>query len=145
MLKESLRPIYQASELIFDWTVIKNTDLTNIYKFQLKYALAFLLILALGEFKRFRLKENQNISPKLMQFWMLLSNEVKKRNLTELEVVWNVYFQRLPLWSNMTKKFIKKLEIDSLKPIIDNAILKFDAEKKEYNLILDFTNLLDGD
>jgi len=145
VLKESLRPIYQASELIFDWTVIKNTDLTNIYKFQLKYALAFLLILALGEFKRFRLKENQNISPKLMQFWMLLSNEVKKRNLTELEVVWNVYFQRLPLWSNMTKKFIKKLEIDSLKPIIDNAILKFDAEKKEYNLILDFTNLLDGD
>ena len=72
VLKESLRPIYEKSGEQFDWNVIKNTDLSNIYKFQMKYALAFLLILAFGEFKRFRLKENQNISPKLMQFWILL-------------------------------------------------------------------------
>ena len=144
VLRESVRPIYKTSGQKFDWNVIKSTDLFNIFKFQMKYALAFLLILAFGEFKRFRLKENQHISPKLMQFWVLLSNEVKKRNLTEEEVVWNIYFERLPLWSNMTKSFIKKLEIDSLKTVINNAVLKFDAEKKEYNLNLDFSRLVDG-
>ncbi len=136
VLKESIRPIYGDK---FDWSVIKNTKLSNIYKFQMKYALAFLLILALGEFKRFRLKPNQKISPTLMEFWILLSNEVKKRNLAEKEAICNIYFEKLPIWSKMTKEFIKKLEIDSIELIIRNAVLKFDAAKGEYNLILDFS------
>ena len=143
VLKESIRPEYEELDTSFQWSSIKTEKLSNIYKFQLKYALPFLMLLAFGQFRRLRLKENQTISPKLLQFWMLLSSEVKERGLNEKELVWNVYFENVPFWSEITKKFIEKLKIAAIKSIISEANLFFDKKKNECNLYLDFGNLTD--
>ena len=142
VLKESIRPECEKKNQILNWNLIKNKYLSNIYKFQTKYALAFLMLLAFGELKRLGLKQNQVISPKLLLFWIFLSSEVQKRGLSEKEVIWNIYFEKLPFWSDMTKSFIEKLEINELKAIIKNATIKFDKYRGEYNLILDFGKLL---
>ncbi|MHA1649150.1 MAG: hypothetical protein ACTSYB_03060 [Candidatus Helarchaeota archaeon] len=141
ILRESLRPECEKRGITFQWQEVKKRFLPHIYKFQLKYALPLLMLLAFGEFKRFRLKENQKISPKLLQFWILLSQEVTRRGLSEKEVVWNIYFENLPFWSEITNSFIQKLEIHRLKGIINAAKLDFDEERKEYNLYLDFNRL----
>lgn len=140
-LQTSIRPECETRGVTFNWIKLKDTFLANTYKFQIKYALAFLLVLAFGEFKRFRLKENQQLSSKLLLFWIALNNELKIRGLDMPEVVWNVYFENLPFWSELTTEFISKLHIESLKSVIHLAEIYFDDTKKEYNMILDFKNL----
>ena len=143
VLKESIRPDYEKQDTPFQWGSTKTEYLSNIYKFQLKYALPFLMLLAFGQFKRFRLKENQKLSSKLIKFWILLSSEVKKRGLKDEEAVWNVYFEKVPFWSEITKSFVDKLEINKIQSIIHDAKLVFDNKKKEYNFYLDFGQLSD--
>ncbi|MFX1293859.1 MAG: hypothetical protein ACFFD2_03220 [Promethearchaeota archaeon] len=140
VLKESIQLEYKKRGQKFNWTLIKS-NLSNIYKFQMKYALAFLLILAFGQITRMKLTKDQKISPKLMLFWIYLSEEVNKRKLDNKEVVWNIYFENLPFWADIDQNFIAHLKITTLKSIIHAAKLKFDEIKKEYNLYLDFDQI----
>jgi hypothetical protein len=141
VLQASIRPICEKRGKIFNWNSIKDTYLSNIYKLQMHYALPLLMLLAFKEFKRASLKENQEVSPDLLLFWILLSAEVTRRGLHEKEVVINVYFEKLPFWSEITKEFINKLEISKLNLIIKSGNIEFDKNKKEYNFILDFSKL----
>ncbi len=143
LLKESIRSEYKEKEINFQWKIIKNEYLSNTYKFQLNYALPFLMLLAIGEFKRLSLKQNQTISSKLIKFWMSLSLEVKKRGLNDEEMVWNIYFEKIPFWSEITKNFVNKLEMDNIESIIHAAKLVFNDKKKEYNFYLDFSRLIE--
>ena len=125
-----------------DWNSVKKEYLSKCYKIQVKYGLAFLMILAFGSFNRAWLKKEQEISSKLIYFWILLSREVTSRSKHE-ECSWNLYLEGLPFWSNLNRKFIKKLEKKVIKSIITEATHQHDEEKKEYNLFLDFTRLLE--
>lgn len=145
-LKQSLRLECEERGVKFDWSLIKNTYLSNIYKFQARYALAFLMLLSFGEFKRgAKLEKDQKIPSKLLRFWILLSTEINRRGLNAEEAVWNIYFEKLPFWSDIPKGFNEKLEITALKSIIRNATVRFDAVRREYNLYLDFSPLLSND
>lgn len=142
ILRESIRPECESRGRDFSWKTI--TDfLSNIYKFQMKYAMGFLMLLAFGQLKRLRLKENQKILPKLLLFWILLSAEVDRRKKSNEEVVWNIYFDRLPFWSDMNKRFIEKLEIENIRTILRDANLVYNESRGEYNLHLNFRELLD--
>ncbi|NVM52328.1 MAG: hypothetical protein HWN66_01410 [Candidatus Helarchaeota archaeon] len=143
VLKESIRPECDKRGINFNWNSMKNEYLSNIYKLQLKYGLPLLMLLAFGEFKRFQLKEHQTIPPKLLLFWILLANEIKKRGLDNEEVVWNIYFEKIPFWSEITKRFTEKLEMSKLKSIVNHAIIQFDEKRREYALYLDFGELID--
>lgn len=143
-LKQSLRSECESRGVKLDWSSLKTKYLPHTYKFQARYALAFLMLLAFGEFKRAKLDKNQKISSKLLRFWILLSSEINRRGLNAEESVWNIYFDKLPFWSNIPKGFSEKLEINVLKPIIQNATLRFDKVRREYNLSLDFGALLDS-
>lgn len=127
----------------FDWDEFKRTKLSHIYKFQMHYALPLLMILAFGEFKRFRLKEDQSISSNLLLFWVHLSQEITNRGLGEKEAVWNIYFDNLPLWSEMTPQLIAKLQMPNLSAIIQQGRIAFDIERKDYNFYLDFSSLVE--
>jgi len=140
-LRNSIRSECENLGVNFDWDFIKNTYLVNIYKFQVKYALPLLMLLAFGEFKRAPIEKN--VSPNLFKFWAILSAEINNRGLNAEEYIWNIYFEKMPFWSNITKDFIQKLEIIKLKSIINAATVKFDNERKEYNLYLDFSDLID--
>jgi hypothetical protein len=139
-LKESIRSECEDRGVNFDWDSIKSTYLSNIYKFQVKYALPLLMLLAFGEFKRAQIEKK--VSANLLKFWISLSTEINNRELNA-ECVWNIYFEKMPFWSDITQGFIEKLEIDKLKSIIKAATVKFDDKRKEYDLFLDFSNLLE--
>jgi len=141
ILKESIQSKCEKYGIDFQWDEIKKKFFTNIYKFQLKYALPFLMLLAFNEFKRMRLKKGHKISSKLLQFWILLSREIDRRNLGTKEVVWNIFFENMPYWSEITKHFIEKLDINRLKNVVRNGIIKFDEIRREYNFYLDFSQL----
>ena len=143
-LKQSLRSECEDRGVKFDWSSIKTKYLSHNYKFQAKYALAFLMLLTFGEFKRAKLDRAQKVSAKLLRFWILLSAEINRRGLNAEESVWNIYFQKLPFWSDIPKGFSEKLEINALKSVIQNATLRFDKDRKEYNLFLDFSDLLES-
>jgi len=143
-LKQSLWLECEGRGVKFDWSSIKNKYLSDNYKFQAKYALAFLMLLSFGEFKRVKLDKGQKISSKLLRFWILLSAEINRRGLNAEESVWNIYFEKLPFWSDIPKGFSEKLELNALKSVIQNATLRFDAARREYNLFLDFSALLES-
>jgi len=142
-LKQSLRSECEGRGVKFDWSSIKTKFLSDNYKFQAKYALAFLMLLTFGEFKRAKLEKDQKVSSKLLRFWILLSAEIKRRGLNAEESVWNIYFEKLPFWSDIPKGFSEKLEVNALKSVIQNATLTYDKDRKEYNLFLDFSDLLE--
>ncbi len=141
ILKESIRPLYETQAGGFNWDSIKNEYLANTYKFQLKYALPLLVLLAFNEFRRMRLKKDHKISSKLLEFWIILSTEIDKRNLSDKLAVWNIFFEEMPFWSEITKQFIEKLEIDKLKTIIQTGTIIYDERRKEFNFHLDFSQL----
>ena len=143
-LKQSLKSECEGRGVNFDWSSIKTTYLAHIYKFQARYAIAFLMLLAFGEFKRAKLDRDQKVSSKLLRFWMLLSAEINRRGLNAEECIWNLYFEKLPFWSDIPKGLSEKLEINALKSVIQNATLRFDKIRREYNLSLDFSDLVES-
>jgi hypothetical protein len=102
------------------------------------------MLLAFGEFRRAQLNKDQKVSSKLLRFWILLSAEINRRGLNAEEAVWNIYFENLPFWSDIPKGFYEKLEITALKSVIQNATLRFDEARREYNFFLDFSALLES-
>ncbi|MHA1264671.1 MAG: hypothetical protein ACTSRS_05470 [Candidatus Helarchaeota archaeon] len=141
VLKESIKKREFPELQRLSWNEIKHSYLHNIYKFQLHYALPFLMILAFGEFKRAKLKERQSISSNLILFWISLSQEITRRNLDVPEAVWHIYFENLPFWSEMNKQFITKLQIGKLREVIRQGTIKYDKKKDEYSFYLNLALL----
>ena len=107
----------------------------------MRYSLALLMILAFGSFKRMGLKINTGISYKLILFWTLLSKEVITRSENKELSLWNVYFEGFPHWSKIDKSIINILTDDVIKSIFNNAKHEYDKDKKEFNLVIDFSQV----
>lgn len=124
-----------------DWETIKKKYLTQSCKIQIKYGLAFFMILAFGTFHRNPIEPDTKISYKLISFWILLSKEIASRSKRNEQILWNVYFIGLPHWSKWDKNVLKKLDDASLELIVKNASHNFDIDRKEFNLYLDFNQI----
>ncbi len=133
------------NELInnLNWEILKSQYLTHSYKIQIKYGLAFLMILAFGNFQRMGLKIDAGISYKLIFFWTLLSKEIESRTKDKKVYLWNVYLVGMPHWSKIDKIFINKLNDNAIELIIKNASQEFIKERKEYNLYLNLKQIMD--
>ncbi|MFX1595396.1 MAG: hypothetical protein ACFFBK_04960 [Promethearchaeota archaeon] len=112
------------------------------YKIQLRYSLAFLMILAFGSFQRMGLKINTGISYKLILFWTLLLKEIESRSKKNPKSLWNIFLEGMPHWSKINEAFIEKLSNNNLKALIHNSKQEFDKDKKEFNLFLDFRHIV---
>ncbi|MFX1364552.1 MAG: hypothetical protein ACFFCE_12010 [Promethearchaeota archaeon] len=140
------RSVNENSNQLFnklDWDSLKDKYLIHTYKIQLRYSLAFLMILAFGSFQRMALKINTGISYKLILFWILLSKEIELRSKNKPKTLWNVYLEGMPHWSKFDKSLIEKINTDNIELIIHNAKQKFDGTKEEFTLYLDFNLLFD--
>lgn len=126
-----------------EWAEIKQEYLKHSCKVQIKYGLGILMLLAFGGFFRIPMKEDQEISPKLLYFWLLLSNEIKTRSKGREQLIWNVFFSGLPHWSEWNRLLLEKLNVKNLKFIINNSVDKLDKKRMEINLDLNFGILSD--
>ncbi|MFX1504255.1 MAG: hypothetical protein ACFFDH_25065 [Promethearchaeota archaeon] len=142
-LRESIKEINFQNLNNLNWDSLKDQYLINNYKIQLRYSLAFLMILAFGGFQRMGLKINAGISYKLMFFWILLSKEIEIRSKNNPKSLWNIYLEGMPHWSKFDKTLIEKINTDKIEFIIHNSSQKFDETKEEFTLYLDFNLLFD--
>ncbi len=142
-LKDSIKQTDNQLLNEVNWDSLKDHYLFYSYKIQLRYSLAFLMILAFGGFQRMGLKINTGVSYKLIFFWTLLSKEIESRSRNNPKSLWNIYLEGMPHWSKIDKSFIDKIKTDKIEFIIYNANHEFDDSKEEFNLYLDFNLLLD--
>ncbi len=140
-LKNSIKETDNQLLNRLNWNSIRNQYLIYSYKIQLRYSLAFLMILAFGSFQRMGLKINTGISYKLILFWTLLLKEIESRSKKNSESPWNIFLEGMPHWSKINEAFIEKLSNNNLKALIHNSKQEFDKDKKEFNLFLDFRHL----
>ncbi|MFW9987516.1 MAG: hypothetical protein ACFFC3_02585 [Candidatus Odinarchaeota archaeon] len=140
-LKESIKDTTHQILKDNSWDLLKEQYLNYSYRIQLRYSLAFLMILAFGGFQRMGLKINSGVSYKLIFFWTLLCEEIELRSKNNPKSLWNVYLEGIPHWSKFDKSLIDKINTDKIEFIIHNAKHKFEETKEEYILYLDF-NLL---
>ncbi|MHA1763029.1 MAG: hypothetical protein ACTSYC_04620 [Promethearchaeota archaeon] len=121
-----------------NWNTLKKEYLIHACKVQIKYGLGILMLLAFGSFIRKPMSKNQEISPRYLYFWLLLSKEIKRRSKKREKLPWNVFFEGLPHWSEWNKSMVKKLTEENLKAIIENAREELNDNNDEINLFLDF-------
>lgn len=141
-LKESLKECHLDLINGMDWEMIKKQFLIHSCKIQVKYALGFLMLLAFGDFSRSRITEDKKISSNLMLFWILLSKEIAIRSKeNDNSYLWNIYLLGLPNWFKWNKTRKNKLEFSKIEYIIANSTQKFDKERKEFNLYLNFNEI----
>ncbi|MFX1280378.1 MAG: hypothetical protein ACFFA3_13300 [Promethearchaeota archaeon] len=123
------------------WQAINEYYLINCSKIQMKYGLAMVMLLAFGTFFRGPIKEDAKISNNLLIFWILLSEEIKKKSSEDQGYLWNIHFLGLPNWGKWDRKFKNELNYHTLSKIIKNSKQEFDILKKEFNVYLDFTSV----
>ena len=140
-LKESIKTTESKFMSTLTWELITKNYLTQSYKIQLNYSLAFLMILAFGSLQRMGLKINTGISYKLVLFWTLLCKEINSRSEIEEESPWNIFFKGIPHWSKIDITFINMLNEQTIDAIIHNSKQKYDRSKEEHNLYLDFNQV----
>lgn len=140
-LKESINE--SNNKTIEDWETIKKKYLTHSCKVQIKYGLAFLMILAFGDFYRSRMTKDKTISYKLILFWILISKKIADKAKVGNNYIWNVYIEGFPHWSKWSELGKKGLEDNTLESIINNSIPIFNKERKEFNLSLDFKQIFE--
>ncbi|MFX1388718.1 MAG: hypothetical protein ACFE9Z_01485 [Promethearchaeota archaeon] len=142
-LKESVQNYTNKVIGSMNWELIRDQYLINTYKIQMKYSLALLMILAFGSFQRMGLKINAGISYKLILFWTLLSREIKNRSKESEYSPWNVFLEGMPHWSKIDKEFIERINDETIEKSIHNSKHEFNIDKKEFNLFLDFSKIMD--
>ena len=140
-LKESIKTTENKLLSTLTWELITKNYLTQSYKIQLNYSLAFLMILAFSSFQRMGLKINSGISYKLILFWTLLCKEIISRSEIEEESPWNVFFEGMPHWSKINISVINMLNDQTIEKIIHNSKQKYDKSKEEHYLYLDFNQV----
>ncbi|KKN20570.1 hypothetical protein LCGC14_0934240 [marine sediment metagenome] len=140
-LKESIKTTENKLLSTLTWELITKNYLTQSYKIQLNYSLAFLMILAFSSFQRMGLKINSGISYKLILFWTLLCKEIISRSEIEEESPWNVFFEGMPHWSKINISVINMLNDQTIEKIIHNSKQKYDKSNEEHYLYLDFNQV----
>ncbi|MFX1461596.1 MAG: hypothetical protein ACFFBF_00935 [Promethearchaeota archaeon] len=140
-IKDSIKETNNRLLNELNWDSIRNQYLIHSYKVQLRYSLAFLMILAFGSFQRMGLKINAGVSYKLILFWSLLLKEIESRSKNNPKSLWNIFLDGMPHWSKINEIFIEKLSDNNLKALIHNSKQKFDKDKDEFNLFLDFRHI----
>ncbi|MFW9950842.1 MAG: HD domain-containing protein, partial [Candidatus Thorarchaeota archaeon] len=129
--------------------LLKHLDLKKINqeflkpscKVQLKYALGFLMILAVGRFSRSKLSEKTEISDKLLLFWIFLSNKIKQIVSERDNYLWNVYIIGIKNWFDLNQTQLSAITEQFIQKTINSATFEFIQEKEEYSLLLNFEEL----
>ena len=141
VIKSSLESIpynnFKFSKM--EWEELKNTTLKQSCRIQIKYGLAFLMILAFGSFSRASVKEDVKISHKLLLFWMLICRETLKRSIEDENGLWNVYILGIPNWFALTHSDFLKIDDKLISTVIQQAKLTFDKDLREYTMNLDLS------
>lgn len=122
-----------------EWEQLKETVLKQSCKIQIKYGLAFLMILAFGSFHRSSFNENVKISHKLMLFWMLLCRETEKRSIKNESGLWNVYILGIHNWFTLSRSNFMKINEQLISTVIQKAESYYDEELREFTLNLDLS------
>jgi hypothetical protein len=95
------------------------------------------MILAFGSFHRATVKENVEISHKLILFWMLICRETENRSIEDENGLWNVYILGVHNWFTLYRKNFIKIDEKLISTVIQEANSFYDAELREYTLNLD--------
>lgn len=122
-----------------EWEQLKESVLKQSCKIQIKYGLAFLMILAFGSFHRSSFNEDVKISHKLILFWILLCQETKNRSIKDKKSLWNVYILGIHNWFTLSRKNLLKIDEELITTVIQEAEFFFDEELREYTLNLDLS------
>jgi len=122
-----------------EWEQLKESVLKQSCKIQIKYGLAFLMVLAFGSFHRTSFNEDVKISHKLILFWMLLCQETKNRSIKDGDGLWNVYILGIHNWFTLSREIFLKIDEKLISTVIQEAESFFDKELKEYTLNLDLS------
>jgi len=132
-------PYDQFNFTRMEWEQLKESLLKQSCKIQIKYGLAFLMILAFGSFHRSSFNEDVKISHKLILFWMLLCQETKNRSFKDEKGLWNVYVLGIHNWFTLPRKNLLKIDEKLISNVIQEAESFFDEELREYTLNLDLS------
>ncbi|MBY9012396.1 MAG: hypothetical protein KGD70_08475 [Candidatus Lokiarchaeota archaeon] len=122
-----------------EWELLKKNVLGQSCKIQIKYGLAFLMVLAFGSFSRASFNEDVKISHKLVLFWMLLCRETINRATNDEYGLWNVYILGIHNWWALSTGDFAKIDENLISSIIQGAESFFDEELREYTLNLDLS------
>ncbi|MFX0070358.1 MAG: hypothetical protein ACFFAO_04630, partial [Candidatus Hermodarchaeota archaeon] len=104
---------------------------------QFKYALAIMMILASGSFKREPLTPSEEIQPYIFNFWEVCANMVKNFRHTHQPnkkrefMLWNFIFE-FPYRSIFKPKFLKYVSSGSLFNNLKEQTPKYDSELNQY-------------
>lgn len=122
-----------------EWEQLKENALNQSSKIQIKYGLAFLMILAFGSFQRASIKEDAQVSHKLLLFWILLCKETLKRSISDKDGLWNVFVFGIPNWFAISKRDLLKIDDKLISTVIEQAELTYNKDLREYFLELDLS------
>ncbi|MHA1268327.1 MAG: hypothetical protein ACTSPY_00950 [Candidatus Helarchaeota archaeon] len=129
-----------------NWNEYKRKYLKYTPRIQMTYGLPILMRLALGPFKKrkWKIDEHTTISPDLIEFWIALNTRIEQyilnNNLYDFPI--NVIWKGLPHWSKYNDRINRLLNGNDLRKIIEKSKIRLIDNKKEYNLILDFSEYL---
>ncbi len=124
-----------------EWEKLKENVLNQSCKIQIKYGLAFLMILTFGSFHRARVKEDVKISHKLILFWLLLCRETKKRSTKDENGLWNIYILGIYNWFTLTGKNFRQIDEKLISTIIQESKSFYNNESREFTLNLDLSEI----
>jgi len=141
LIKASLDsiPYEQFNFTRIEWDQLRESVLKQSCKIQIKYGLAFLMILAFGSFHRASFKEDVKISHKLILFWMFLCQETKNRSVKDEKGLWNVYILGIHNWFTLPRKNLLKIDEKLISTVIREAKSFFDEDLREYTFNLDLS------
>ena len=122
-----------------EWEKLKENILSQSCKIQIKYGLAFLMVLAFGSLHRASVKEDVKISHKLVLFWMLLCRETKNRSIENTDGLWNVYILGVHNWFTLLGINYLKIDEKLLSAVIQEAESYYDTQSREFTLNLDLS------
>ena len=140
-LKSSINLIPNSVYAISNWENLVKGTLKESCRIQIKYGLAFLMILAFGSFQRASFNQNVEISPNLISFWIILTKEILKRSQEHLKAPWNVYILGIKNWFSIPSKVLNKINIPLIRSLISNAKSEYNKIINEYFLNLDLSQI----
>jgi len=147
LIKSSVKsiPFDELNLTRMDWEELKNTILQQSCRIQIKYGLAFLMILAFGSFQRASVKEDAAISHKLLLFWILICRETLKLSVSDKDGLWNVFITGIPNWLALSKRNLLMIDEKLISTVIQEAKLKYNKDLREYVLKLDLSIIFSED
>jgi len=140
-LKSSMKLIPNNIYADSDWENLIRKDLKQSSRIQIKYGLAFLMILAFGSFQRASFNQKVEISPNLISFWIILTEEIIKRSQEDSKAPWNVYILGIKNWFSIPTKALNMINVSFIRSMISNAKSEYNKIINEYTLNLDLSQI----